>query len=86
MDLTDSSAIEITNTNEDGESNSLIATASSTISTNNYNNNNKYHLPNNMHVLRIENVTETRNFTCQAQNSFGLVVFNLSLVIKGNFI
>ena len=81
MDLTDSSATEITNTNEDGESSSLIA--SSTIYTNI---NNKYHLPNNMHILRIENVTETRNFTCQAQNSFGLVVFNLSLVIKGNFI
>ena len=41
--------------------------------------------PINIHVLRLQNVTQSRNFTCQAQNSFGLVVYNLSLVIKGNF-
>ena len=44
----------------------------------------KKHL-NNVHVLRLINITEPRNFTCQAQNTFGLVVFNLSLIIKGNF-
>ena len=86
LDLTDSSASDMANTNEESESNSLTATTSSTLSTNIINNHNKYHLPVNMHILQIENVTETRNFTCQAQNSFGLVVFNLSLVIKGNFI
>lgn len=38
----------------------------------------------NVDVLHLVNVTESKNFTCQAQNSFGLVVFNLTLVIKGN--
>ena len=42
-----------------------------------------YYLPANIHVLRVENLTESRNFSCQAQNSFGLVVFNLTVVIKG---
>ena len=42
-------------------------------------------LPSNVHVLRLENVTTSKNFTCQAQNSFGLVVYNLTVVIKGNF-
>ena len=40
-------------------------------------------LNSNMNVLRLHNLNESRNFTCQAQNSFGLVVFNLSIVIKG---
>lgn len=38
----------------------------------------------NIDILHIVNLTQQRNFTCYAQNSFGLVVFNLSLVIKGN--
>jgi hypothetical protein len=42
-------------------------------------------LPSNVHVLRLANVTTSKNFTCQAQNSFGLVVYNLTVVIKGNF-
>jgi len=37
----------------------------------------------NVDVLQLINMTESKNFTCQAQNSFGLVVFNLTLVIKG---
>jgi hypothetical protein len=43
-------------------------------------------LNSNVDVLRIENLTESRNFTCRAHNTYGLVVFNLSLVIKGNFL
>jgi hypothetical protein len=37
-------------------------------------------------VLIVENLTEARNFTCRAHNTYGLVVFNLSLVIKGNLL
>lgn len=37
----------------------------------------------NVHVLRLTSVNQSRNYTCQAQNSFGLVVFNLTLLIKG---
>ena len=37
----------------------------------------------NVDVLQVTNATESRNFTCQAQNSFGLVLFNLTLVVKG---
>ena len=44
-----------------------------------------YHLPSNIHILRVENITESRNFSCQAQNSFGLVIYNLTIMIKGNF-
>ncbi len=40
-------------------------------------------MPSNIHILQIQNFTESTNYTCQAQNSFGLVVFNLSLVMKG---
>ena len=43
-------------------------------------------LPTNIHVLRIHHINESKNYSCQAQNSFGLVVFNLSLIIKGNLI
>jgi len=43
------------------------------------------YLPSNVHTLQITNASQSRNYTCQAQNSFGLVVFNLTLVIKGNF-
>jgi hypothetical protein len=50
------------------------------------NTNKKRQLPMNVDILRLVNLTESRNFTCQAQNSFGLVVYNLSLVIKGNFL
>ena len=45
-----------------------------------------YQMPSNIHVLRLENMTTSKNFTCQAQNSFGLVVYNLTVVIKGNLI
>ncbi len=41
------------------------------------------YLPSNIQVLQIVQLRESLNFTCQAQNSFGLVVFNLSLVVKG---
>lgn len=37
----------------------------------------------NLDVLQLINITESKNFTCQAQNSFGLVVYNLTVVIKG---
>jgi hypothetical protein len=37
----------------------------------------------NIDVLRIQHINESRNYTCQAQNLFGLVLFNLSLIIKG---
>jgi hypothetical protein len=40
-------------------------------------------LPPNIDILRIQNLTESKNFTCHAQNTFGLVVFNMSIVIKG---
>ncbi len=46
----------------------------------------KRQLPMNVDILRLKNLTESKNFTCQAQNSFGLVVYNLSLVIKGNIL
>lgn len=39
----------------------------------------------NVDLLQLINMTESRNFTCQAQNSFGLVLFNLTLIIKGIF-
>jgi hypothetical protein len=38
----------------------------------------------NIDVLRIQHINESRNYTCQAQNLFGLVLFNMSLIIKGN--
>ncbi len=40
-------------------------------------------LPTNIRILQITHFNESRNFTCEAQNSFGLVVFKLSLVMKG---
>lgn len=40
----------------------------------------------NIDVLQLINITESKNFTCQAQNSFGLVVFNLTIVIKGKLL
>ena len=43
-------------------------------------------MPTNIHILQIQHFNESRNYTCQAHNSFGLVLFNLSLVIKGFFI
>ena len=42
-------------------------------------------MPTNIHILQIQHFNESRNYTCQAHNSFGLVLFNLSLVIKGFF-
>jgi hypothetical protein len=38
----------------------------------------------NVDIIEIKNINETRNFTCHAQNSFGLIIFNLSVVLKGN--
>ena len=46
---------------------------------------NKANLPANIDILQIEHFNASRNFTCQAQNSFGMIVFNLSLVMKGSF-
>ena len=40
----------------------------------------------NVSVLQLKHINESRNFTCQAQNTIGLVLFNLSLVIKGNLL
>lgn len=37
----------------------------------------------NIDILRIHNLNSSMNFTCQAQNSFGLIVFNLSILAKG---
>jgi hypothetical protein len=72
--------------NESSINNELIATSSSSTNTPVLIYNTNKNQPINVHVLRLHNVTQSRNFTCQAQNSFGLVVFNLSLVIKGNLI
>jgi hypothetical protein len=38
---------------------------------------------NNNDILRIVDFKEPKNYSCQAQNNFGLVVFNLSIVLKG---
>lgn len=43
-------------------------------------------LASNVSVLQLKHINESRNFTCQAQNTIGLVLFNLSLVIKGNLL
>ena len=43
-------------------------------------------MPANIHILQIQYFNESRNYTCQAQNSFGLVVFNLTLVLKGLYL
>ena len=40
----------------------------------------------NIDILRIIDFKEPKNYSCQAQNYFGLVVFNLSVVIKGNYL
>src|SRR6185312_8251061 len=44
---------------------------------------NKPPTTNAIDVLRVHNITESHNFTCQAQNAFGLIVYNLSVVVKG---
>lgn len=54
----------------------------------NYNNNNnsyndEHNLNGNVDVLYIMDIKEPKNFTCQAQNYFGLVMFNLTITVKG---
>ena len=38
---------------------------------------------NNVDILRNVDFKDPKNYSCQAQNNFGLVVFNLSIVLKG---
>ena len=45
----------------------------------------KRYLPTNVDILQLKNLTLSKNLICQAQNSFGLVFFNLTLLIKGKY-
>jgi hypothetical protein len=40
----------------------------------------------NIDVLKVVDFKEPKNYSCQAQNYFGLVVFNLSIVLKGKYL
>lgn len=82
MDLTESSS---SSNNLDKASNSPVITSRTMAR---FSNNDLATTTNaaiNVDLLQLINMTESRNFTCQAQNSFGLVLFNLTLIIKGIF-
>lgn len=87
--------LDLTESKSEYLSPSSDTTTSTSINNNNNNNTKSIHYgtnnvnmrltPINIDILQLHNITESKNYTCQAQNSFGLVVLNLSLVIKGNF-
>ncbi len=44
-----------------------------------------YSTSTNVDILQIKFFNKTKSYTCQAQNSFGLVVHNITVFLRDSF-